>query len=400
MSERGEQRPTGGSDVEQPYDYSQILDALEEARTGSTPARDKDHRRGILDRFRTMPLALRRTMIATLAAASIGVHVQEKRGERRDLEIYESNLSTMLAELKPLEERSERLVQLFGDHLSPELHIKPQVDQYAEIQEENREALDSFSWLRPAQRYYAEPLESHTASTESLAERTPVPSITVSGIKTTDRWWDDQNQVHEREMHIDQETMQQLLNETFPAEWVQGEVSAVTQESEPLIMAAEYGLPQDSEAIASCTSTPGEPESSIVFHGASLKESAGSNLDTLTHELAHANDWERDNTMTTEQRINLLTAIADRLASESRYQSPYVESITNEDGQLEQYLKAQEYWAEICREYFISPDGLHIDDFTIVDGALRQQDPQFSGEAASQKQLEILLSLQTEPNDD
>jgi|GEM_PF-4642057 len=172
--------------------------------------------------------------------------------------------------------------------------------------------------------------------------------------------------------------VQQVLD-TYPKGWVYNEVSSIEQSVEEKEAPKEYGLQDNQKVIADCSHDLYE-KSKITFYN-STKERLDSYYvlsELLGHELAHANDWITDNEMSTEDRLELLTAITGRLDSEDRYKSNYVESIVNEDKQREKYLKAVEYWAEICSQYFSDPSSLHVKDFRIVDRVVQKSDLEFS----------------------
>src|SRR5581483_9906052 len=53
--------------------------------------------------------------------------------------------------------------------------------------------------------------------------------------------------------------------------------------------------------------------------------------ETLMHELGHPNDWESSASLTTDERIDMLSDIASRVLEDDRYRSAYVESISVEE---------------------------------------------------------------------
>jgi len=112
----------------------------------------------------------------------------------------------------------------------------------------------------------------------------------------------------------------------------------------------------------------------------------------LPHELAHLNDWDTNKLLTLEERLELLNKVLERLNSEDRYRSPYVESITSDNRQYEKYTKAQEYYAEIMEVYFSSsgPIALPEADRLIIESVMDKLNPQYDSQAMVGARLEIL----------
>lgn len=145
----------------------------------------------------------------------------------------------------------------------------------------------------------------------------------------------------------------------------------------------QYGLSEDWVTDAEADRITG----SITFfkHGVhDMQEHWGRSnfLEIFLHESGHLIDWEGNRFLKINDRLRLLEIIGKRLQSPDRYHSDYVESIHNENQYNEQYLKATEYFAEIVKVYFSSPDELTPEDFTIVDIAIRMINPNFDAPAA------------------
>lgn len=102
---------------------------------------------------------------------------------------------------------------------------------------------------------------------------------------------------------------------------------------------------------------------------------------TLFHEIMHCNDWIRDSKMSTEERLNLLTSILERIKSEDRYKSSYVEAIESPYGDKDTlYIRCVEYFAEIGEEYFLNPRKFEEQnpvDFKIIDEFVKNKSPNF-----------------------
>lgn len=77
---------------------------------------------------------------------------------------------------------------------------------------------------------------------------------------------------------------------------------------------------------------------------------------TLHHEIAHSNDWQSSQVLSSQERINLLYEITQRYNQPDRFKSEYVEIIQHDDKFFEAYKKTSEYWAEIVANYFMDPE--------------------------------------------
>lgn len=106
---------------------------------------------------------------------------------------------------------------------------------------------------------------------------------------------------------------------------------------------------------------------------------------TFAHELGHENDWERSTKLSPEQRLELLMKVHDRVISDNRFRSDYVESVLN--GSLYPEMKDEkttlqtattEYWAEILEEYFSNGvNNLPVEDVEVIEWMIRIVDPEF-----------------------
>jgi hypothetical protein len=82
----------------------------------------------------------------------------------------------------------------------------------------------------------------------------------------------------------------------------------------------------------------------------------------MDHELAHSEDWTLKNGTSFKYRVQMLKRILDRVKSDDRYKSEYVESIKDTNKEAELYRKCMEYWAEIFQAYISGNDTLQISD--------------------------------------
>lgn len=178
---------------------------------------------------------------------------------------------------------------------------------------------------------------------------------------------------------VDAETIKKIMKETFPKGWTFGSIKNINWENE--IEAdetlKEYGL-EGASAAGSASSS----ELSIITLGPSF-------LDVLSHEIGHYNDWGSKNLNIIES-ADLALRIGERLKSEGRYKSSYVEKINNPDKQKENYYKADEYWAEICQQFFTDPTQLPDEDFAIIYNVISKTDPNFSISKANELRNQIM----------
>lgn len=194
-----------------------------------------------------------------------------------------------------------------------------------------------------------------------------------------------------QDVRISREQLGVYVNGTFPRGWVSNEVASIEQTDVRVPSDERYGI-VGGEAAAACRR--GQDRDTIVFYGGSKTEYMGSVLrGTLPHELGHANDWESDAEMSGEERLDLLVAVGERLGSEDRYRSAYVEKINNPDEKRELYTKAVEYWAEICSQYFRNPEAMDVKDFQLVDARVRKVDPDYDADECRSERQEVVLDI-------
>jgi len=162
------------------------------------------------------------------------------------------------------------------------------------------------------------------------------------------------------------DSLKQIILKGYPKNWVEGEITKISQTF------------TESDAWAIC-STDQSGFSEITFYAYSYSQNPYKNVEyTLSHEIAHANDWDNDNSLTFEERIDFLLKIIDRVQSKDRFMSSYVESITNPDPQHELKRKAKEYWGDICGVYFSgSTQRLNTKDIAIIEWVISLNDPNF-----------------------
>ncbi len=177
---------------------------------------------------------------------------------------------------------------------------------------------------------------------------------------------------------------------TFPMEFLSNMNSISFENIHKEINTEKYGKAYANKEAA------GEANSSDrsvkIFAGALKNEKIWITNDLIAHELAHLNDWDTNKLLTLEERLELFNKILERLNSEDRYQSSYVESITNDNKQYEKYSKAQEYYAEIMEAYFSvnGPMSLPEADRAIAGGVIKKLNPQYDENAMLSVRLGII----------
>lgn len=172
--------------------------------------------------------------------------------------------------------------------------------------------------------------------------------------------------------------LRDLIQTAYPRGWVNNEVAFVLQTQDEYKIQESYGLKEGSQALATAGPSKTFPgRSEVVFYKLAKTQPMKYMLEALSHEFGHANDWDSDNELSTGERVDLLLALGERIHSDDRFRSSYAEAITNRNKQLENYNKAREYWAEICRQYFTDYAKLNIKDFQIVDHHVRKSDRNF-----------------------
>lgn len=197
---------------------------------------------------------------------------------------------------------------------------------------------------------------------------------------------------HTKLIKVDAKEFKEFLSTTYPKGWVDNEVSSITQSDERKPLGEKYGGAKHA-TVAAAYIREGE-RGKIKFYDVTLTNSPSHLLrDVLPHELGHGNDWLSDQEMTYEERLDLQLAVAERLSADDRFQSSYVESIQNDNPQAERCLKALEYWAEICGQYFNDPSKLHYNDYELVNNCVKAGDPDYDENAANEVRNNFLESL-------
>jgi len=165
-------------------------------------------------------------------------------------------------------------------------------------------------------------------------------------------------------------------NGVYPKKWVRGQVSKITFLSNSKI---DDKVVTDADAGHNHLDT----KSTIRIYKTTLDSySSSHDFSILTklfnHELAHANDWETDLSLSSSDRYKLFIScyeglMLDRVSKRYEYPQKYLDN-----NQL--YTAVKEYWAEICEEYFSNPRSMLKEnprDFYLVDEYVKKNDPKF-----------------------
>ena len=110
--------------------------------------------------------------------------------------------------------------------------------------------------------------------------------------------------------------------------------------------------------------------------------------ETISHELAHANDWNSDLDLSILDRQSEILAVYNRLMSPDAYDKEnqdsgylsYLHEYQHRGLKDSLFIATSEYWAQICAEYFENPETFlknHPKDFKLVDTYVKKNDPSF-----------------------
>jgi hypothetical protein len=156
----------------------------------------------------------------------------------------------------------------------------------------------------------------------------------------------------EEKYGIPDEAMRRIIGETVPSGWSgAGTVSRLSIASERIPMSDESGLHGHADGV--CLDGKWTDASTILV--APDYKPSQETPELLIHELAHANDWNRSNVLSPEDRLTLLHLVHGRVSSPDHLRFPYVESINNPDKKAEHLRKCTEYWAVLMEKALTIP---------------------------------------------
>lgn len=166
----------------------------------------------------------------------------------------------------------------------------------------------------------------------------------------------------------------------FPPDWINGKVAKIIIHQETY--GKKVSILRDGNAIGEFDTT----NDSVHIYGATIGETDLTQFDrTISHEVAHGNDWIRNGELTTPERIDLLSKIVARLLSKDRFVSSYVESIQTSDKETTISHQCEEYFAEIASAFFSNPTELHYKDYLIIHELVMKKNASFDIEAEKRK---------------
>ncbi len=138
-----------------------------------------------------------------------------------------------------------------------------------------------------------------------------------------------------------------------------------------------------------------------IMDGVSRKKQAETLDWIFSHESGHLNDWAKDHGAKFHERVDLLARAHQRMNAPDRFAeatgSAYgnMEQIKNQEQR--QFYLATEYWGTICEYYFTFPEILKDkspDDFALVDGWVKRQDPNFDPFVAATNRANIIDKIE------
>jgi len=166
----------------------------------------------------------------------------------------------------------------------------------------------------------------------------------------------------EDQLGIRHETLEQLVLDGYPRGFGgQDAVERMRYTLERIPLPRSYGI--HGYEAGHCTVAPGSDASEIVVTVDGVAQDTvyrareqvtGAFGPLLTHELAHASDWQNAAGISPEVRLNLLHRVVRRLESGQAIPYAYVTNIRNPDRNLqrERLSKAKEYFAELMSDAF------------------------------------------------
>jgi len=330
----------------------------------------------------TMLEEVRRNPVLRTLVLSMGVYIAGmgtfegfKLNEYLDLQKKKGQVKQQMREIDPLN-RVQQVREIYGDF------IQLDFEKFSSLQKslsQTEEQIEHFSWLGEVRKVDLPGKSADVAVEKAKLEPAlePIPSrrLDSQGIKI-------------EEEKIDTTFLRDVIEKTFPKNWFTGEVSAISFSGKTQELPANYGI--KSEAWADFNRNTKK----VTFYELARRQRISANMECLAHEAGHANDWGTDNEASFDEKAGLLLDVTERLNSEDRYQSPYVESIKNDDPKREKYYKATEYWAEICEAYFRFPRDMNFNDFKLVSDWVKKNDPNFDVEKANDQRIAMINTYQ------
>lgn len=369
--------------AERPYTTDEGIDEI--LREDETEKPEKEKKRSLFELMKKWNNTISAVVLAlALEIGFLGAHSGMKIKEYLDIKTKQEQIDKKLTEAEKservLRKKMKEIKELFNGYVEFTAKFKRELEKLRETNEEAEEEAETFTFFEGARdiRKPEEAKENAKNETEDKQDQVQISDFYVFN-----------------KIKIDKTSVKKMVKETFPDSWIRGEVGEIVQLNREKKLPQKYGDIKG-RIVADCDTGAGyKNRAKITFYAPSRERGFTDVSEVLSHELAHANDWERDNEMSKEERADLLLSIAKRVKAEDRFMSSYVESIENKDKKMEFYLKTTEYFAEICEIYFSHPEDLHFKDFKIADDYIRKTDPDFNVKkfaAKRQKIIDIAMS--------
>lgn len=232
----------------------------------------------------------------------------------------------------------------------------------------------------------------------------------------------------EQELGLSHQTIERLLVEGYPRGFGgEAAVERIRYTLEHIPFPYDYGI-RGYEG-GHCTVATGEGASEVVLTVDGVPsesvESPAAQIDfsfgpLLSHEVAHASDWQNAEGVVPEVRLRLLEHVVHRLEDDSAIFYPYVDRIHHPHGdkQRERLRKAKEYFAELMSDAFRVPASRfqadrdpvvaiatnlafrhggevsqYVPDAQLVVQYVKALDQNFSWERAAQRRASLLSEL-------
>jgi hypothetical protein len=182
------------------------------------------------------------------------------------------------------------------------------------------------------------------------------------------------------------EMVRQILTQTYPKNWVNGQVSYFSQERDPRFI--------DSPILG--TPLGFGPEYGIGLNTSVRKWPLQYVVHAISHELSHMNDFRTDHQLTIEESLDLALGITQRLVSKDANKEALAQGgsgsvgATDSEQQDFNYTALKEYWAEICAQYFDNRDKLNVQDVILVESIIKKNDPMFDYNAAKERREHLI----------
>lgn len=176
---------------------------------------------------------------------------------------------------------------------------------------------------------------------------------------------------------------------TYPQRWVWSEIDHIVFSPDSILVSSVYGIDEYTEGV---TGMSGQLPATVTLYTRVIGDLRRVSS-IYSHETGHANSWVHDLSMSEQQRWRLFYDLSWRWFNGTDcFPSSYVDEITNPDPETNNYLRVQEYWAELCQAYFDAPQELrrYPTDFHLVDRWVKRQDPAFDPLGAKSRRTDAI----------